>query len=467
MEPPRREWSSFRDPGGFVFHANGVVYRQVNEHARADYQQLIESGLYSELARDGLLVSHEEVELERALEGCAYAVLRPQPIPFVSYPYEWCFSQYKAAAELTLEVQRRALNRGMILRDASSYNVQFLGHRPIFIDTLSFGSYEQGSPWVAYRQFCTHFLAPLSLMAHASPALGQLTRVHLDGIPLTLASTLLPMSSRLRAGILVHVHLHARSEGVPSRQQAAALVRKNGHLSKTALLGIVESLSRTVGSLHFRKKKSIWSDYVDETNYTPVARASKEQIVGDWIDRLHAEQPLKMVWDLGANTGTFSRLAGRLGSHVVSFDLDHAAVESNFQHCQAESTRTILPLIQDVTNPSPGLGWRNRERRSLQQRGPSELTLALALVHHLVIARGVPISAVAAFLHEISRYLILEFVPKEDSQIQRMLAFREDIFGDYSQVAFETAFNRYFRTVATAHVRESARILYLMESRSL
>jgi ribosomal protein L11 methylase PrmA len=446
-----------------VFSVDGVVYRQVNAVFGDGYRRLMKSGLYDELARDRLIVAHEEVPLRLADAPPALAVLQPQQVPFISYPYEWCFSELKAAALLTLDLQRRALASGMILRDASAYNVQFVGTRPIFIDTLSFGEYVEGQPWSAYRQFCQHFLAPLALMAHAHSSLGELARVHIDGIHLDLATSLLPLSSRLRPGLLMHLHLHNRIlRKVPNMTSAAPQVR--GTMNRTALLGLIDGLERTVRGIVWKPAATIWSSYVAHMNYSDAAQQHKRRLVGEMISMAAASGPLRMIWDLGANTGDYTRLAAATGAHVVSIDGDHTVVEQHFAQLR-ESSLSILPLIQDLTNPSPGVGWTNSERRSLLERGPADLVLALALVHHLAIGSNVPLESLAAFFERICRRLIIEFVSKQDSQVQRMLTLRDDVFTGYTQSAFERAFSDRFRLVRLNAIEGTVRTLYLMERR--
>jgi hypothetical protein len=458
-----RDLGSFRDPSGFVFSRDGVVYRQVNAVFGDGYRRLMKSGLYDELARDRLIVAHEEVPLRLPDAPPALAVLQPQRVPFISYPYEWCFSELKAAALLTLDLQRRALTRGMTLRDASAYNVQFLGAQPIFIDTLSFGDYVEGQPWSAYRQFCQHFLAPLALMAHAHSSLGDLARVHIDGIHLDLATSLLPLSSRFRPGLLMHLHLHNRSlRKVPNTTSPAPQV--HGTMKRTALLGLIDGLERTVRGIVWRPAATIWSSYAAHMNYSDAAQQHKRRLVGEMISIAAASGPLRMIWDLGANTGDYSRLAAATGAHVVSFDGDHTVVEQHFTQSR-ESSLSILPLIQDLTNPSPAAGWTNSERRSLLDRGPADLALALALVHHFAIGSNVPLESVAALFERICRRLIIEFVPRQDSQVQRMLTLRDHAFTGYTQSAFERAFGDRFRFVRLNAIEETARTLYLMERR--
>lgn len=458
-----RDRGSFRDPSGFVFFHDGVAYRHVNAAAGDPYRQLIGSGLYEELSGDRLLVAHEEVPLRLPDAPAALAVLKPEQIPFISYPYEWCFSGLKAAALLTLDIQRRALKRGLVLRDASAYNIQFVGTRPIFIDTLSFGAYVEGQPWVAYRQFCQHFLAPLALMALVDPSLGELSRTHIDGVPLPLASRLLPISSRLRPGVLMHLHLHARSEARTSAppQNAAQRPRASG-MGRTAMLGLIDSLERTIRGLDVAPARTLWSTYGTHLNYSEAAQADKRRIVAGMIESA-ASANLQSVWDLGANTGEYSRIAADAGVRVIAFDGDHAVVEEHFRNAASRGDGLVLPLLQNLSNPSPAMGWAHAERRSLVERGPADLCLALALIHHIAIGGNVPLGRIAELFGGITRRLIIEFVPKEDSQVARMLALRADVFPDYTEANFVAAFEAGFRIVQTVRINQTVRTMYLME----
>jgi ribosomal protein L11 methylase PrmA len=236
-------------------------------------------------------------------------------------------------------------------------------------------------------------------------------------------------------------------------------------MGKTAMLGLIDSLSRTVRSLSWNPPASTWSNYTDESNYTSVAHRHKQQLIAEWCELVRASDRVSLIWDLGANTGVYSRIAADDESTVVSFDFDHSAVEQHFRKCRDDRTRRILPLLQDLTNPTAGAGWRNAERRSLEERGPADLVLALALIHHLVISGNLPLPEIANFLHAVCRHLVIEFVPREDSQIQRMLTFREDTFADYSQAQFENAFRDRFELVRSVPVEQTERTLYLMSRR--
>lgn len=447
---------SFRDPSGFVFVEDGVLYRQVNSCYREEYELLMGSGLYAELVTAGLMIPHEEVA-NAAADG-AYKTLRPQHVPFISYPYEWCFSQLKDAALLTLDIQKRALAHGMTLKDASAFNVQFIAGRPVFIDTLSFERYREGEPWAAYRQFCMHFLAPLALTSYLNIRFNEWFRVSVNGVPLDLASVLLPVHSRFRPSIFMHIHLHAKSQ----KRYEGKMVEKNSRtrsVNKFALLAITDSLEGAVGRLAWKPEGTEWADYYQDTNYSSEGLRHKRELVAEYL----AITAAKKVWDLGANDGTFSRIASSLGAGTVAFDIDPACVEKNYLSVKSGKEQHLLPLCQDLTNPSPGFGWASTERASLSARGPCDLALALALVHHLAIANNVPLSRIAYYFATLCNWLVIEFVPKEDSQVQRLLATRADIFIDYTVCCFESEFQRHFHIVQKSAILDSNRLLYLMK----
>lgn len=451
--------ASYRDPSGFVFRHDGQFLRQVNQSYREDYELAEQSGLFRAAVDRGLLIPHEDLNLPLADESVGWKIIRPRQLGFISYPYEWSFSQLKDAALATLALQKQAMQHGMSLKDATAFNIQFDAGRPVLIDTLSFERYQEGQPWVAYRQFCRHFLAPLALMAKRDVRLNQLFRTNLDGIPLDLASALLPYASRLRLGLLVHIHMHAKMD----RRHAGDSQKpgSNGRLGRTQLLGIVDSLESGIKSLSWEAGGTEWSDYYQDTNYSAKAMEHKRKLVAEFIE---AAAPAT-VWDLGANTGEFSRLASDRGIDTVAFDIDPAAVEKNYLQVRARGEQHLLPLLMDLTNPSPALGWNHAERSSLADRGPADLVLALALVHHLAISGNVPFSHIARFLHRLGRKLVIEFVPKTDSQVKRLLVVRKDIFTDYSQDSFESQFGEYFAIHRREPVADSQRILYLMERR--
>ena len=447
---------SFRDPAGFVFRRDGVVFRHVDRSYGPVYDRLMASGLYESLVRDGLLLPHDEVSAGPD-DGQAHRILKPVEVPFISYPYEWCFSQLRGAALVTLEIQIRAIEFGMSLKDASAYNIQLYGGRPMLVDTLSFEEYEEGYPWVAYKQFCQHFLAPLALMALRDIRLGRLLELHLDGVPLELAVRLLPLRSRLRPGLAMHLFSHAKLQ---SRHASETRTREEfrGRMSRKGLLTILNNLRSTVSGLGWDPQVSEWSDYYQGESYDEVGLASKKALVAEYLGRISPEE----AWDIGANTGEFTRIAAGLGVRVISIDSDPGATEISYREVARGRDGMVYPIVADVSNPSPASGWANTERISLLDRGPTDAVIALALVHHLAIANNVPLERLAEFFASLGRSLIIEYVPRDDPRVKRLLALRNHSFPGYSRKGFERAFERCFSIDRTDPIASSGRRLYLM-----
>ncbi len=455
------ESSSFRDPSGFVFYSRGVVKRQINSCYARQYESLVRSGLYRELVVRGLLIPHKELE-EEPLTPEGIRIIRPQRIPFVSYPYEWSFSMLQEAALATLRIQQLALERGMTLKDASAYNIQFIDGKFKLIDTLSFDFYKENTPWIAYGQFCRHFLAPLLLMCHTDIRLNQLLRIYVDGIPLDLARTLLHGKGGLAAWI--HIRCHAAAvERHKNGGRIPAFLCPCLKLSLSAQKKLVDHLLRCIGTLPFREVKTEWSGYYGNTNYSDIAEQSKM----DALDSMLSGAAGEVVWDMGANDGKYTRAALRRNAvFAVAFDVDPIAVERNYKFCVKAGEKNLLPLLLDLTNPSPGIGFANRERVPVSSRGRPGCILMLAIIHHLVIANNLPFARVAEWVASLAPALIIEFIPKEDSQVRILLSNRDDIFPDYTQSGFEAAFAKYFHIDMKIPIRDSLRVLYHCTARA-
>lgn len=460
--------ASFRDPSGAVFRHGEKLYRLVNETYKPHYDTLM-TELYQKLIDQGLMVTHKEVTPMAGLPKTTYKVIEPTLIPFISYPYEWSFSQLQDAALLTLEIQRLALDHGMSLKDASAYNIQFHQGKPVLIDTLSFEAYSP-KPWVAYRQFCQHFLAPLALMTHTDLRLQKLLLANVDGIPLDLASTLLPTKTRIQPGLLMHIHLHGRSQVSHASDAAAGKVNpaapKSSAMSKQALIGMLDSLEGAVKKLKPKGQQTEWASYyVDNNNYVDDALKHKQELVRQFVRSLKA----KSACDVGANTGLFSMIVADEGAFILAMDIDPLATEGLYRHLRDKGghrQERLLPLVIDFTHPSPAIGWANQERQGILERTNVDAVLALAVVHHLAISNNIPLEKIAEQFQAISnKGLIVEFIPKEDSQVQILLATREDIFPNYTKEGFEKAFGQYFTIKKCEPIKKSKRYLYLMEKR--
>jgi len=450
-----REYSSFRDPSGYVFEEEGIIYRQINNVYKEHFDCLINSGLYETLVKSNLIVRHKTVEKE-GISDNKYLVISPEKIPFISYPYEWSFDAYRDAALTTLKIQEIALNHGMTLKDASAYNIQFVKGRPVLIDTLSFEIYKEGHPWIAYGQFCRHFLAPLMIMARVDVQLGKMMMNHIDGIPLDVAKKVLKGRGGFAAWL--HIKMQARSIAKHEKQKNVSN-RKNVkmNLPKSRQIAIVQSLARTVTNLKMKNRQTEWGDYYNITNYNESSFGLKENLVKQYFEKIGQT---KMTWDFGANDGTFSRIALKNSQLVVAFDIDPIAINKNYNDIK-KSKEKMLPLLLDLTNPSPSIGFANQERKSIDQRSKPDVIIMLAIIHHLAISNNLPFEMLAQWLSTLCKYLIIEFVPKTDSQVEWMLSTREDIFVNYNIEKFEEVFLRYFNISEKNNIEGSNRVLYL------
>jgi hypothetical protein len=450
-----------RDPSGFVFKRDDKIYRVIKKSYQKNYNYLLQSGLYDKLCSERLLIPHTELKdwksiLEDDFQPDYYKVIEPQKVDFISYPYEWCFDQLKDAAVATLLVQKEALDHNMSLKDASAYNIQFIDSKPIFIDTLSFEIYEEGNPWIAYKQFCQHFLAPLALMSYKDLRLHKLLANYSDGIPLDLVNLLLPFRSKLNAKILLHITLHSKAQKKFSNKKKEIA---NLKFSRASFNRLIDSLLNAVRSLKLKDSKSIWINYYEENILNSDYLDHKVRLI---TALLHKEKPLRL-WDVGSNTGRFSEIASEQHIKVVSFDSDPLTVNKFYNRCKAKGDKNILPLIMDLINPSGSSGWALEEHSSLIERANSDIVLALAIIHHLAITNNIPLNSLAEFFASLSKKLIIEFVPKHDPNAQLLLRSREDVFINYNQSNFEKEFGKYFKIFYKEKISASDRVLYLME----
>ncbi len=448
-----KEEASFKDPDARVFIENGNYVRKIYKRYITEYKKLMNSGLYNELTSKNLLVKHEEIKLE---DNCI--TIKPEQV-FISYPWEWCFSQLKDAALATLKIQQIALDYNMSLKDANCFNIQFLDNKPILIDTSSFETYIEGTPWVAYKQFCENFIAPLALMAYTDLNLNGLFLLNINGISLELAAKLLPFKTKFNLNLFTHIHLHSKMQNKYSENSKKIT---NIKINKQQLKNILNNLQTTVENINLPKYKTEWENYYNFTNYTEKSFDEKYNIINKFRSMISP----KNVWDFGSNTGIFSRIFSNNGAKVTAFDIDKMAIEKNYLKIKKDNEKNIFPLIFDLANPSPSLGWANKERKNLIQRAKNiDLILALALIHHLRFTYNIPLENVAEYFCNISKYLIIEFVDKKDSKVQKMLLNRKDIFDDYTKENFETVFEKYYKILNKERISDTERTLYLMEKK--
>lgn len=393
------------------------------------------------------------------LAGSHYQVMEHPALPFVSYPYEWPFTLLKRAALLHLDLQLELLDNGYTLIDGTAYNVQFADTRPVFIDTLSIVSYTEGDPWLGYQQFCTQFLNPLLLMASRRIGFHAWFRGALEGIGVPETAQLLPLCSKLSWGVLTHVLLHARLlSSVDHRSRHKARENTIKGPSRVGLIGMLRGLRRLIGGLRPKGLDGTrWNDYADNNSYTNEEAAAKKRFIAEFTEKVHPS----MLWDFGCNTGAFGEVALANGAErVIGFDFDLGALEKAVGRADARSL-ALLPLFLDATNPSPRQGWRQMERAGLSERANGDALLALAVLHHLVIGKNVPIFEAVNWLVGFAPSGVIEFVPKSDPMVRGMLAQRKDIFGDYDIGTFRNILSGHGRIVKEMPLSPDGRTLFV------
>ncbi len=443
--------ASFRDPSGFIYEKDGTIYRFVSSAYQLHYDLLRSSGLADELIKQKKLLAFTEINENHTDSIDWYKTLQPQFIPFLSYAWEWSFEQLKDAALTTLSICSAALKKGMILKDATHTNIQFVNGQPKLIDTLSFEHYEEGEQWVAYRQFCECFLNPLLLAAYKGLEVHKLLLSYPDGVPAQLTAQLLPFKTKLKPVVYLHVHLHANLSGKANSTPSTQTKK----VTKKNIEQIIESLHDCITNLTLPLQQTTWNNYYDETILSDQYLSEKKKLVAALLTEISYES----VVDLGANEGEFSLLCKK-EAQVVATDFDSACINTLYTKVKAEKLQHILPLVVDLTYPSPAIGWMNNERLAFFKRRKFDVGLALALIHHLAIAKNISFDQLAFFFAEVCNELIIEFVPKTDPKVGAMLQWRKDIFEHYTEVQFEQSFEQYFLLKKKVPVLHSERTIY-------
>lgn len=466
MTSPRVDAGSFRDRLGRVFYHRGQVYRALSAEAHGAWKALEATSFFARAVEDGHMVATREVDLDggdeltrQDLAGLSsrwQAAVAHERIPFISYPYEWSFSMLQDAACLQLDLLRDALEEDLTSKDASSYNVQWKGSRPVFIDTASFEPWTPGQPWFGYLQFCQLFLYPLLLTAYRDVPFQPWLRGSLDGITPEEMRRLLPLRDRIRPGVLADVVLQAKlqSRTADADEPVRGDLVKAG-FKKPMITNNLGRLRRIVGGLRWRRDASEWADYAGTNTYDDAAHQAKVR----FVEQAASQRRVRLAWDLGANTGTFSRLVAPHADAVVALDIDHLAVDRLYRSLRADGPDNILPLVGNLADTSPGLGWRARERKTLEERGKPELVLALALIHHLVLRANVPLPEVIEWFAGLGAELVIEWVSKDDAMVRKLLRNKDDIYDDYTPEVFDASLARHFEVVARETIHGGTRTL--------
>ncbi|MDH3302272.1 MAG: methyltransferase [Acidimicrobiia bacterium] len=446
--------ASFRDPLSRVFHADGDVYRTLSPEGLEGWHALRESACFTDWMADGRLVATEEL----VDDGSTY--LKHQRIPFWSHPYEWSFSMLRDAALLHLDLLEEALGAGLTMKDATPYNIQFVDLSPVFVDVGSFSRYETGEPWLGYRQFCQQFLYPLLLRAHADVPFQPLLRGSLDGIPPATARAFLRSGRTFKPGVLLDVALQARADRSTADRSDDRNVRSElsaAGFNAEMIVRNVRRLRKVMEKTRWSPASSPWSDYAS-CGHVADQRGIKEAFVRQVAGQRHR----RLVWDLGANDGHFSAAVADVAEVVIAMDADEVTVDNTYRRLKTNGPRNVLPLVMNLADPSPGLGWRGAERLPLEGRGTPDLVLMLAVIHHLVIGSNLPLASVIDWLATLGSEVVLEWVPLDDPMSQRLTANkrRHEVHADYTEEDLRRYCGQHF-SITTEQPCETRRLFHL------
>jgi hypothetical protein len=448
---------SYRDKHGFVTIADDHrVYRYITHSYAKDYDQLIQSGLYQELVNRGWLIGHKESEMTETQQLNYYRILEPERIPLISYPSEWSVDQWRDVLERLLDINLLAIEYGMILKDATPYNFTFHNGHCLLFDTTSFEVYEEGKPWIAYRQFCETMLGPFALMCFSDKKWARLLNAFIDGWDLAFVSRRLSFRTWFNPTLLMHIHLHARYK---TNGMKNATTTGNG-FNKQKLSLWWKLMKRSISKWKPRQRGDQWLHYYDEDILSDEYINDKTNKVTEWIRTLSPD----CLIDVGANNGYFSLIASAHAKRVIAVEMDHDCINQLYGKIKAQRIANLTTIIADLTQPTPGIGWENEEKTALMKRigEKGDMVLGLALVHHLCISKNIPLAFVAKLFADITnKQAIVEFVPKTDEKVQAMLRHREDIFDDYTEADFITSFSAYFVMQEQHNCSSSQRKLFL------
>ncbi|NDP28679.1 MAG: class I SAM-dependent methyltransferase [Flavobacterium sp.] len=453
----KRITSSFRDPSGYVFIEGNTVKRVLKPIYFEQYNSLTASGFYQNLFDKKYLIRHQEVSKNQT-----EIIIEASKIPFINYPYEWSFLQYKHAALLTLKIQKLCLEHNFTLKDASAFNITFHEGKPIFIDTLSFDFYQENNPWLAYKQFIQHFLGPLVLTKYFGQDHLKTLALHLEGISLQKLSQLLPFKSYLSPTLLTNIHLLAKYD----KKYESDKKTVNNNLSKASQVKLLNGLYDFIANLSVNENTE-WDHYYNQINYNDAAYQFKKQFTKAWFLSIKAENLI----DIGGNDGTFSRELKDVAKLIIVADVDPNAVEQNYKQILKNKEKSILPIVADVLNPSANYGFNNEERFSFIDRvKDSNLDgcLALAVIHHITLSGNIPFSLSAQFFSKMAPHLLIEFPTREDSWVQFLLDSKREFknhFDFYNEENFEGEYAVYFEIVKKVKIDSSERILYSLKRR--
>lgn len=458
-----RDTGSFRDPVGQVFKSqkDDFVVRGLNKEffdlqLRLFSEKFFKDFISSSKVVNSRVLNTNEVPIDI---GEWHGFIRHELIENITYPYEWSFDQLKDAALLQLELTYKSIENNWIIKDATSYNIQFKNNKPIFIDTPSFVPYLEGDGWEAYRQFCMLFLYPLLLEGHLGIDFRPLLRSDLDGINPKLMSKIFSGKRIFKKGVISHITLPSLVESnilKKERDTNDVRDRKSIKQSKLRVLALIDSLIRLIKTINSPSNISEWGDYDHNNTYSHQDNELKKAFIHNVATKI---QP-RLMWDMGANTGLFSEHVQGLCRNIIAMDGDKNAVNQMYQRLSRNNVPNITPIVINLGNMSPNQGFAYKERHSLDARYRPDMIMCLALIHHIRLGANIPLRYFLEYLRSHSCDIVIEFVNREDSMVKKLLANKKEQYLDYDIDSFKTEAKRFFDIVVSEKLKNGNREIF-------
>ena len=453
------ESGSFRDPAGTIFYLDDRIFRRINKIGLDRVIFLEKEKILDESIKKNYLIQTKilnDDEKNKLNLNLSDFILEHKKIPYISYPYEWSFSQLKTAAIFHLDFNLFLLDLGATLIDASAFNIQFIGSKPVFIDALSIEKYVQGEPWKGHKQFCENFLNPLILKSKKGIKFNNWFKGNLEGIETDDLDKLLSIFDKFSYNIFIHVYLLNKLDQKFKSNKSLKPINKKKFISKKSLILILKQLKKFIANLEDHKSISTWDDYSKNNSYSELEENKKKEVV----ERFIKKNNFNLVADLGCNDGEYSELSLKNGSKsIIGFDFDINAIDKAYKKALNKNLN-FLPLYFDASNPSGNIGWDEKERKSFKNRAKFDAILALAFEHHLAIAKNIPLHQVIDWLVSLAPTGLIEFVPKNDLTVIKMLELKGDIFPDYTIQNFENKLSIKTEILSKTQVSDTGRTIY-------
>lgn len=460
---PKYDAGSFRDPSSRVWRDGDHIRRGLDATAAADFERVAASRFFTSAMADGSVVGTRTVE-RASPDGREWAtVLEHDRVPVITYAHEWSFSMLQDAALLTLRLVRAAIDEDITTKDATAYNVQFVGARPVFIDVPSFEPYRAGEAWWGYRQFCQMFLFPLMFTAYKDLPHQPWMRGAVDGITPEHARRVLEGRRAGHKGFLSHVWLHAKADArfTDSSADTVDEMKKAGY-KKELYVATIDRLITLVEGLEWGRSESTWGDYSQRGHYQ-----SKELLLkADFVRRVAGQSARDQVWDIGANDGMFSRIAAEHSTTVLAMDADDLVVDRLYRELRADGTTGIVPMYMNFADPSPGIGWNGTERPPLPARSQPDLILALAVIHHLALTHNVPTAAILDNFASLDSEVVLEIPTENDQMVKTLMRHKRAGTHDaYTLEAIESQIADRFEVRSREELPGGSRVIFHLTPR--